>query len=535
MTRRAGSLAARAALALGSVLLAPAAWAVPGDATWRLETGAAFIVTPELPGTELLRIDAATGNLGRLAVILTFLHSTGVENTFLGMNAGNLPVFVSGSQNTAAGTHALGSSQSGSQSSAFGFQAVRGSLASGNSGFGSEAMGGVMGYGAARNSAFGRDALRSIYSGVENAAFGDDALALNMAGSSNSAFGSSALHANTASGNSAFGREALLLNQEGTGNAAFGVAALAGNQAGEKNSAFGVGSLLHNVTGTQNSAFGPAALYSNTASDNSAFGMVALYQNIGGQENAAFGTVALHDNQSGSQNSAFGAGALRLNTAGTNSAFGYNALNANLDGIGNSALGHEALDAKESGDSTLAVGKAAGANQTTGDNNIYIGNAGTNGESNQIKLGTLLTHTAATIVGIHDNASDSGIPVLVNSSGVLGTNLSSSRFKRDIRDLGEAGSLLASLRPVTFRYRKDLVGESDSRILQYGLLAEEVAQVAPDLVQYDAEGRPHAVRYELLTPLLLSEVEENRRTLTALRARAEELETRVSAQSEASR
>lgn len=147
---------------------------------------------------------------------------------------------------------------------------------------------------------------------------------------------------------------------------------------------------------------------------------------------------------------------------------------------------------------------------------------GTNTESGQIKIGTVGTHTQTAIAGIHGATSSGGIGVFVDASGVLGTTTSSLRFKEDVRDMGKTSEVLARLRPVVFRYREE-VAQGD-RSDQYGLVAEEVAKVAPELVANDAEGRPYSVRYHLLAPMLLNEMQRQQRTIEALEARVRELE-----------
>jgi hypothetical protein len=114
----------------------------------------------------------------------------------------------------------------------------------------------------------------------------------------------------------------------------------------------------------------------------------------------------------------------------------------------------------------------------------------------------------------------------VNSSGLLGTSsVSSARFKQDVRDMGDASDVLMRLRPVTFRYREDAVDDpEDAKIPQYGLVAEEVAEVAPELVTADSDGRPYTVKYHELPALLLNEVQVQRRTIAKLEARIAELE-----------
>jgi hypothetical protein len=297
--------------------------------------------------------------------------------------------------------------------------------------------------------------------------------------------------------NSAFGINALSSITTGVYNAAFGYAALSSNTTGSSNSAFGRNALRYNTTGGVNSAFGARALESNTT----------------GSYNSAFGRNAMDFNTTGSYNAAFGRTALRYNTtASNNAAFGTHALRHNITGQSNSALGSDALHNSTTASNNIAVGRDAGINQTTGGNNIYLANEGVAGESGQIKIGTAGSHTQATIAGISGSTSAGGIGVLVNASGVLGTTTSSARFKQDVRDMGGASDVLMRLRPVTFRYTEDAVGAQDAKTPQYGLIAEEVAEVAPELVAPDLDGKPYSVKYHELPALLLNELQEQDRT-----------------------
>jgi hypothetical protein len=309
------------------------------------------------------------------------------------------------------------------------------------------------------------------------------------------------------------------------------------NGTGTANSAFGYRALYSNTFASGNSAFGDAALFFNTASNNAAFGSGALFTNTSGNSNSAFGQATLFRNTTGGNNSGFGESALQKNTTGANnSAFGQGALYRNETGRANSAFGRSALRQNRSGYRNVAVGTYAGRNQTIGDDNIYIANEGLAGESGQIKIGNTTDHTQATIAGIHGNTSAIGNAVLVNSSGVLGTTTSSIRGKQDVRDIGDDSEVLSELRPVRFRYREELVGEADAQIPQYGLVAEEVAAVAPELVTYDDEGKPYSVRYHVLPSLLLNEMqkqqrvnEEQRQVIAALADRLGQVEEKLAA------
>ena len=306
----------------------------------------------------------------------------------------------------------------------------------------------------------------------------------------------------------------------GSFNSAFGAAALDANTTASNNSSFGYDSLGVNSTGSQNSAFGALTLDANTlGNNNSAFGYASLSANATGLQNSAFGTFALDGNTTASDNSAFGYGSLGANSTGhQNSAFGSLALDANTTEHFNSAFGSAALGSLTSGDTNIAVGRNAGIFLQTGSNNIYIGNAGLTAESGKIRIG-LSAHTETFIEGIDGNTATGGVAVLINSSNELHTLVSSARFKQDVHEMGPSSEVLMHLRPVTFRYRANLVGEGGGR--EYGLIAEEVAEVAPELVALDAEGQPYSVRYHVLPAMLLNEVQKQQRTIEAQKARIE--------------
>lgn len=338
----------------------------------------------------------------------------------------------------------------------------------------------------------------------------------------------------TANDNTAFGTGALTAATSGSYNSAFGTSALSSNTTGILNSAFGRNALASNTDGTFNSAFGPRALYSNSSgTNNNAFGESALNSNTVGNGNSAFGNLALYYNDSGFNNSAFGYSALYYNYDGKkNSAVGNAALFYNTTGNYNTAIGDNALYYNTYGDDNVGIGRQAGFNQTTGSDNIYIVNEGVAGESGQIKIGNTTDHTQATIAGIHNSTSAGGIAVLVNASGALGTMTSSARFKQDVRDMGVDSERLMALRPVTFRYREAVAAGED--VPEYGLIAEEVAEVFPALVAPDADGNPYSVRYHVLAPLLLNELkkeatlnEAQNRQIVSLLERIGELESQL--------
>jgi hypothetical protein len=299
---------------------------------------------------------------------------------------------------------------------------------------------------------------------------------------------------NNGSGNTASGFFALTSNTTGNANTASGASALQSNTTGRSNTAIGVGALQASTTGNSNTASGDSALGNNT---------------IGGA-NTADGSAALLFNTTGSNNSALGYQALYKNkTGGQNTASGVNALYSNV-GNYNTATGYEALYHHTSGTYNIALGWQAGFALTTGSHNIDIANPGesTDGlaaDSGVIRIGTQMPtalQTLTYIAGIYDNTSVSGLAVVIDSDGQLGTVSSSERFKTAIAPMGSNMTKLQQLRPVTFRYKADPQGT-----MRYGLIAEDVAKVYPELVIRDRTGRIDGIRYDELAPILLNEVQ----------------------------
>jgi hypothetical protein len=296
-------------------------------------------------------------------------------------------------------------------------------------------------------------------------------------------------------------------------------------------------------TGSNNTALGDNALSSNTSGFfNTAVGFDALMANTTGFENTAVGTFSLVSNVDGSLNTALGDGALPANTRGnTNTAVGVEALNSNTTASSNTAVGFEALVSARTGGNNTAVGAnslgtttgtgnvalgfLAGRNLGAGSNNIDIGNNPPGDESNTIRIGNTAVQTATFLAGVNGATSSSGVPVFVNSSGQLGTITSSLRFKDDVENMGDATAGLMKLRPVTFRYKAGV--DDGSRLLQYGLVAEEVAKVYPDLVQYDDKGQPFTVRYHMINAMLLNEVQKQHGTIEEQKSQLEEQEVRI--------
>jgi len=243
-----------------------------------------------------------------------------------------------------------------------------------------------------------------------------------------------------------------------------------------------------------NTAEGQAALFSlTTGVANTAVGWLALNTLDTGKLNAAIGAGTLIGNTA-NQNTATGAGALFNNgTGGNNTANGVYALFYNLEGGDNTAIGIAALLSNTNGSNNVALGSGAGASATTGSNNVYVGAGmqGVAGESDACYIKSIFGQTSAT-----------GIPVLINSNNKLGTTMSSKRFKKEIRPMDKASDALLALKPVTFRYKEEI---DPTGTTQFGLVAEQVEKVNPDLVVRDAEGKPYSVRYDQVNAMLLNE------------------------------
>ena len=257
---------------------------------------------------------------------------------------------------------------------------------------------------------------------------------------------------------------------------------------------------------------------------NTSFGVGALPGNTTGDQNTAMGNDALKSNTTGSRNTAIGFWALLGNTAGNgNVANGAFALNNNASGIGNTAVGTNALVNNTTGGGNIALGIGAGLNLMMGNNDIYIGNRGGSAESKTIRIGTQGTQEATFIAGIC-GASVNGVsdtPVIIDNTGKLGTTTSSRRFKKDIKPMDQASEAILSLKPVTFHYKTD-----NTSTARFGLIAEEVAEINPDLVVRNADGEIYSVRYEAVNAMLLNEFLKEHRTVQELKATIAKQEAR---------
>ena len=385
-----------------------------------------------------------------LGVLVT--RTVGVWNTGTGFQA--LNHLTGGNQNTATGLRALTSDTNG--------------------GF---------------NTATGVFSLFSNANGFFNSATGAYSLANNISGTHNTANGYAALYRNTADNNTATGFAALYKNTTGSDNVAVGYQALLNNTIGGLNTANGALALLNNTTGVENTAIGRGALRENiTGFDNTATGESALNKNTDGDRNTATGVSALFANTIGTDNTANGRDALSSNTTGSfNTADGGNAL-LNTNGGGNTAYGYNAL-ANSTGNVNTALGLEAGFSVTTASNVICIGTSGAN-VSDSCFIGNIRGVTTV----------NAAIPVLIDTVGQLGTASSSRRYKKEIKPMDSASESILALKPVTFHYKSDATATP-----QFGLIAEEVAEVNPDLVVRDENGEIYTVRYDAVNAMLLNE------------------------------
>jgi hypothetical protein len=312
-------------------------------------------------------------------------------------------------------------------------------------------------------------------------------------------------------GNTAEGQAALFSLTTGTGNTANGFKALFRNTTGFSNTATGDAALFSNTTGEGNTAVGIDALILNTTGvANVAVGAGALLANTNSASNTAVGTNALEANTTGSENTAIGDEALTISNGTNNSAVGHFALFRNTGGNFNTAVGDEALFSNTTGSLNIAIGRESGGGIITADNVICIGsNFDAANVSNSCFIGN--------IRGVTTTNADA-IPVLIDSAGQLGTASSSRRFKREIKPMDQASESILALKPVTFHYKSD-----NTRTPQFGLIAEQVAEVNPDLVVRDKDGEIYTVRYDAVNAMLLNEflkehrrVEEQQATITHL-------------------
>ena len=472
---------------------------------------------------------------------LMWLHSDNINNTFIGLDAGRVNNAGGGGiYNTFIGSGAGYSNTSGYDNTANGYSA----LYSNTIGFNNTANGNFALYFNTignKNTAYGNYALYSNTQASQNTAIGNAALTVqsynpgspwnsdNVAvgyaalnsnqptsinnGIENTAIGNFALRANTTGySNTANGYAALFSNTSGFHNTATGQGALYFNTAGYENTANGYGALASNTTGTYNTAIGYKALYSQSyspgsawASFNVAVGYYALYSNqptstANGYSNTAIGNLALTDNTIGLANTAIGTSALQDNSIGRyNTAIGYNTLWNNTMGDGNSALGY-----------------LAGPNTTNLSNTTCIGNGATATANNQMVLGNANV-TEFYSYGAYVGTTAFAANLTVLNTGQIVRSTSSRRYKKDIEPIDINTANIYKLKPVSYNSYTD-----DSR--HFGLIAEEVAEIIPELAMYSKEKDvvkgstsekmiPDAVQYPLLSVLILKEVQKHEQTI----------------------
>jgi hypothetical protein len=320
--------------------------------------------------------------------------------------------------------------------------------------------------------------------------------------------------------------------------------------------ALGTGALLSDTAtsgGTENTAFGYLALLdNNSGGDNTAVGFAAMENNTSGGQNTAVGSGALQSNALKSENTAIGYQALK-NTVGLpsqaaygsgNTAVGWEAMQGNVLGYGNVAVGASAMQSASGGNSVavgmqalgsvtgyynIGIGYEAGISLRDGENNIMIGHPGVSSDTGTIRIGSTSSQTSTYIAGIRGatTGNSDAVPVVIDSNGQLGTMNSSVRFKEDIQDMANASSGLLRLRPVTYRYKQPYA--DGSRPIDYGLIAEEVAEVYPDLVVKGVAGEVQTVQYQKLTPMLLNELQKQHEQIQEQRVEIQKLEARLAA------
>jgi len=256
----------------------------------------------------------------------------------------------------------------------------------------------------------------------------------------------------------------------------------------------------------ENTALGEDALFSYDTSiqgENTACGHDSLYNLSTGIYNTAFGDDTLHDSTGGNNNTAVG----------------WHAMTGNATGSMNTGIGCDALANTSTGDVNIAIGFRAGLNITNGSNNIEIANIGALGDTNTIRIGTASIQRKTYIAGISGSGVPNGVGVIIDRNGHLGTIQSSERYKEAVQPMDESSEAILALQPVTFRYKKEL---DPAGIPQFGLVAEQVAKVKPDLVVRDDEGRPETVRYEAVNAMLLNEFLKEHKAFVAEQRKVQE-------------
>ena len=375
--------------------------------------------------------------------------------------------------------------------------------------------------------------------GTGSTSLGTNALPINT-GLNNTAVGKSALESNTSGGfNVAIGGFALKNNTLGQQNMAIGAEALANNVIGNFNMGIGFRALFMN-TGNRNSAVGAAALRDNTtASDNTAIGSTALNNNTTGEQNTAVGSAALFNNVTGGDNTAVGWHALTANTTSDNTAVGSEAMESTTDGRFNTAIGRRALQ-NNLGDNNSGLGYEAGFDITTGDSNTCLGRNSCDGTTtghNVVSIGANATGEnfdnrayIPNVAAFTQNfvAGTTAFVTVRLSDGKLGHPISSRRYKEDIKPMGDSSELIYKLKPVTYRYKKTPEFQSDN--LDYGLIAEDVAEVDPKLAIRDGKGQIEGLRDMAIYNMMLNEFLKEHKKVEAQQASIADLKSTVALQ-----
>ena len=400
---------------------------------------------------------------------------------------------------------------------------------------------------AVENTATGVAALLDNTTGSGNTANGYWALTFNRTGSSNTATGSRALQDNT-SGlfNTATGYLSLLSNTSGLFNTATGAHALQSNTTGMFNTAIGVASLISNTSGGDNTAVGHAALPDNTVGwGNTAIGVAALRYNTTASQNTAVGVSALSGNLTGGRNTAVGAGALEFNTSGVlntaigslalefnttgreNTAIGARALIDNQTGTFNTAISPRALQSNTTGEQNVAIGLRAGSFNDTGSRNIFIGSqSGANDKYVDADNQLVIHGNASTSPLIEGDFRERTLRINGDFSATTVSEVSDARLKRDIQPIENALGSILRLGGKTFTWRLDEFPEEGfDEDLDLGLIAQEVEEVLPQLVQEDRDGYK-AIEYGKLTAVLVEAMKEQQNQIDVLLERVAELEAR---------
>ena len=437
------------------------------------------------------------------------INTIGKENVAIGQYA--LAANTSGTNNTAVGSNALSNSAFGNDNSAFGHSAMNIAGSGGaNNAFGSYSLYNNHG---SYNNAFGNDALENN-TGNSNIAIGNAAMYLNKTGSSNIAIGPFALASNNSSNNLVAVGDSALYNNNGDYNTAVGSKALYANTTGSLNSGFGLRALYSNKTGFNNNAFGTYGLYQNTSGhNNNAIGYLALYRNTDGHNNIAVGTQALTNNIIGWANVAVGTFALGNNIATGNVAVGYLSANNNSSGFDLTIIGNQADVFVDGINNSTAIG-----------HNAIVG------RSNQIVLGDQYI-AELFCMGAYHATSAAAPNLVVNTNGQIMRSTSSARYKRDICDLEINTSKIYGLQPVSYTSKND-----GSR--HFGLIAEQVAQVLPELTEFAKESDvikgstsdkliPDAVQYPMLSVLLLKEIQKHQKMISSQQQRIEDQNKKI--------